>query len=600
MESNVNKLFLEEQDPSTSCQEKRPSKSRSRVWEKVVWFTRKAKGLKDSKSSSSEVQKSNINANVDCGAGKRKTLGIEKSENKQRVRKNRSFKYLKRRKVRQFGDDLSSEVVEEEVNVQDCGTATGTFHDFQSERRISRNDRTTSNNSLLSEMAREMNSSGQEVKENIKSALSLPLDDLTLNEGTVPSSLSPNFPQVRRSVSFSGPAYNSWPRKKRAHLRNSSQVELLSPPMKQKCVSRIRKRASFSGFDSSKINLKNSFLSLYKGVKSTPHLPQGGHIQNQNGLAIGVIHFYKSPAIYEKGETAQKLFQRKEQPRQAKPGVHLSTNGLSLRKSDITSCAIYETAEKSNENGIPNCSTGMLNENSYCQSNVTCKEQTGSNGTNNCLSFHVKSSDTQNSTISAFLLEGECSSSCITTSPVDSSDEESVKEKPSLSSEKETPTNSTDENILTRNNNINYTALESNVTRDDGYTRRLSNGSNEAMDIPEDYAKTLDSQTNKRASDSSVTLQDGLHPIPEVLSADSKVDTATLSGTQCDTQQAMTLSSCKLPTVDEVDVTPPIPCSHGNLQTSQTGNEMLRHRKPTVNGEQFKKHMEVNTSNSNR
>ncbi|KAL9959313.1 hypothetical protein ACROYT_G032627 [Oculina patagonica] len=608
MDANVNNLFLEVQEPSTSCSQKRPSKSRSRVWEKVVWFTRKAKGVKDSKNTSPEVQKSNNNTNVDCAVSNCKTFGVEKSENKQKVRKTRSFKYLKRRKVRQFGHELSSEAVEEEVNVQDCGTATGTFHDFQSERRISRHERTTSNNSLLSEIARGMNSSQQKVQENVKSALSLPLDDLSLSEGPISDSLSPNFPRVRRSVSFSGPAYNSWPRKKRTYLRNSgSRVELLSPPVKQKCVSGIRKRASFSGFDSSKINLKNSYLSLYKGVKSTPHLPQGGHIRNQNGLTIGAIHFYKSPAIYQKDETTLKLFQRKSQTRQAdgESGVYRSTDGTEMgkdrtidtvlpRESDTISFTISETNE--NSNNIANCS--MSGEHN-CQSNSTCEGQTSSNdvtnSTNNCLSFHIKSSDMQNSTISAFLLEGECSSSCcMTTSPVDSSDEDSVKEKPLVSAEKGTPVNSTDESILTRDNGINYTVLESNI-HENGPIRRLSNGSDEAMDIPEYYSKTPELETKENVSCSPQIHQDNTLPVTvsDVISANNKENTDIFNATQHDTCRTVALSS--LPTVDEVskvDMTPTISCSYGNPQTLQAGNKMLWQRKPTVNGEQFKKYTE--------
>lgn len=620
MEPNENNLFREVQEPyiaSASCSEKRSgsSKSRSRVWEKVVWFTRKAKGTKDSKNSSPEGQKSNNNTSADCGDCK--TPGIGKSDCKQKVRKTRSFKYLKRRKVRQFGDDLSSQAVEEEVNLQDCGTATGTFHDFQSERRISRHERTASNNSLLSEIARGMNSSQQKVKENVKSVLSLPLDDLSLNEGPISDSLSPSFPRVRRSVSFSGPAYNSWPRKKRTYLRSSPRVELLSPPMKQKCVSGIRKRASFNGFDSSKIHLKNSYLSLFKGVKSTPHLPQEGHIRNQNGLTIGAIHFYKSPAIYQKGDATLKLFQRKTQPKQtdgeSATGAHWLTHKsigiaekdgeistLLSRESDTTTHRIPETTEKHDANVHSNCS--LSNEHN-CQSNLTCKEtidrvNVSNSCTNNCISFHMKNSDVQNATISAFLLEGECSSSCITTSPVDSSDEDSVKEKPLLSSRAPgdmTPVHSTDEN-----SNITYAVLESKTTCEGGLIRRNSNGSVEAMDIPECYDKAPYFQSNEKTLHSSDSYQESSlsASVSEVVSTDDKIDPAIFSATQCNTQRATALSSCSLPSVDDsevnkVDVTPSSPCTNGNLQSLRTGKEMIWQGKPIVNGVQFKKHTEV-------
>ena len=603
MEANVNNLFLDVQEPSTSSEKRSSKLSRSRVWEKVVWFTRKTKGGKDSKNSSSEVQKSNTS--VDCGNCK--TFGIEKSDNKQNVRKTRSFKYLKRRKVRQFGQDLSSVVVEEVVNVQDCGTATGTFHDFQSERRISRHERTTSNNSLLSEIARGMNSSQQKVKENIKSVLSLPLDDLSLAESPISAdSLSPNLPRVRRSVSFSGPAYNSWPRKKRTYLGNSSQAELLSPPMKQKCLSGIRKGASFSGFDSSKIKLKNSYMSLCKGAKSTPHLPQRGHIRNQNGLTIGAIHFYKSPAIYQKDETTLKLLQKKRQPRLAddESSLHGSTNGPEMendgkianllpRESDMISYVISETTEKNDANGLANCS---LSDEHNSQSNLTCEGQTSNSDVTNRKN-NARRSDTQNATISAFLLEGECSSSCITASPVDSSDEDFVKEKPTPSSVsgKGIPFNSTDKSILVRDDDNNNAVLESNSIYDNGPMRRLSNRSDEAMDIPECYSKAPEFETKEHAPQSSQVVQDTKlsATVSEVVSADNKVNTAILSTTQHDTHRTVAISSGKLPSVEEISKVDTIPCSYGNLQSLQTENEMLWQRKPAVNGEQFKKHTEV-------
>lgn len=600
MEPNENNLFREIQEEPTTSSGSEKRSSRSRVWEKVVWFTRKAKGAKDSKNSPPEVQKNNNNTRLNCRDCK--TLEVGKSDCKQKVRKTRSFKYLKRRKVRQFGDDLCSVAVEEDGNLQDCGTATGTFHDFNSERRISRNERTTSHNGLLSEIARGMNSSQQKVKENVKSVLSLPLDDLSLNEGPGSDSLSPSFPRVRRSVSFSGPAYNSWPRKKRTYLKSS--VELLSPPVKQKCVSAIRKRASFNGFDSSKINVKNSYLSLFKGVKSTPHLSQGGQIRNQNGLTIGAIHFYKSPAIFQKDDTTLKLFQRRIQPKQTDgktaTGVHCLTPG-SIGEKD----GIPETTEKHDTNVHSSCS---LSDEHNCKSSTTCKkliDTANVNGgcMNNCISFHVKNREVQNATISAFLLEGECSSSCITTSPVDSSDEDLIKEKPLLSSsapEDMTSVHYTGDNTLKGDINISYTVLELEGTCEGGLKRRTSNGSVEAMDIPECYGKAPDFQSNESAVHSSDSYQESSHSAnaSEVVPTDDKIDAAIFGATQCNTQRTVALSFCSLPSVDDsevsrVDMTHTNLCSSGNLQTSQTGNEMIWQRKPIVNGTQFKMHTEV-------
>lgn len=227
MASTQNNIFREGQDQhaitsETSVNKKRASKSRSKVWEKVVWFTSKAKGGKDNKANSETFASSSEGRkNVYC-------LCVENNghhKTNPKVRKVRSFNYLKRRKVRQFGDQLNSVAVVEEASVQDCGTATGTFHDFQSERRISRHERlaTTSNNNLVSEMARGVNLPQCEVKENVKSVLSLPLHDLSLHEGCAGLCTSPSFPTVRRSVSFSGPAYNSWPRRKPRIKKNDEE-----------------------------------------------------------------------------------------------------------------------------------------------------------------------------------------------------------------------------------------------------------------------------------------------------------------------------------------------------------------------------------------
>ena len=620
METNVNNLFREVvQDTGANCSVKRPSKSRSRVWEKVIWFTRKAKGGKDNKAagaSSPDLHKSNVNTNPEF-AGENKALDVEKSTCKHKVRKTRSFKYLKRRKVRQFGDDLSSVVVEEDVNVQDCGTATGTFHDFQSERRISCQERTTctSNNNLVSEIVRGMNPSQLKVKENVKSVLSLPLQDLSLNEEPIADSFSPSFPRMRRSVSFSGPAYNSWPRKKRTHLENSSPAHLQSPPLKQKRLSGIRKRASFSGFDSSRINLKNSYLSLCQEFKSTPHLAQGGHIRNQNGLSIGAIHFYKSPVIYQK-ETTLKLLQPKRQEKVTydNPSVtsssRSSTYGSDIKQDRavsvllpkqpdmITYGGIPETSEQCDTNATLNCS--MLTK---CndESKLVVDEQTSSSqvakNSNNCLSFSVRSSDAQNSTISAFLLEGECSSSCMTTSPVDSSDEDLNKEKLPLSSssiEHVTPVDSTNQDIDVVDDDVNNTALESKSLHEDVSTRRHSNKSNEAMDIPEDYVKVPEFVTNKQKLDSLNIYQDCSLPVvlSDVTSTDNKTKNAVCTATHCDGQNPSALSSCRLPFVDEiskVEVRTAIPGHCGNAQTLWTGTEMIWQRKPTINGPEFKK-----------
>ena len=129
---------------------------------------------------------------------------------------------MKRRKVRQFGDPLGSAAVVEEVNTDECDTATGTFHDFESDRRISRHERPASlhSNNISSEMP-PGNNLPQLENENLKSALALRGNSLLLHGGCVDNiRKSPSFHRVRRAVSFTGPAYNSWPRTKQRNKRN--------------------------------------------------------------------------------------------------------------------------------------------------------------------------------------------------------------------------------------------------------------------------------------------------------------------------------------------------------------------------------------------
>ena len=627
MASAQNNLFrahreqqaISSEENAVTSSEKRRSKSRSRVWEKVVWFTRKAKGGKDSKAnsdsfvSSPELPTSNIPGNTD-------SLRVDNNKSKQKVRKVRSFNYLKRRKVRQFGDELSSIA----DNLPDCGTATGTFHDFQSERRISRHVDTTSNNSLVNEIARGMNPSQHQVKENVKSVLSLPLEDLSLHEGCDRLCISPTFPRVRRSVSFTGPSYNSWPRKKRTYLEGVSRGDLLSPPSKQKRVSGIKKRATFSGFDSSKINLKTSYLSLCKEVKSTPHLPagKGSQIKNQNGLTIGAIHFYKSPAIYQKEETSLEHFQESRRGKYkgaevgARPALHVplicfpldgekeEASSSLLPDSNMCTYEIPIHVQDATDKCDANFST--FEEQGY-HSNSASAIQSGKidvdDDTNTCLSFNIKSSDGQISTISAFLLEGECSSSCIAASP-DSSEEDLDKEKAILlpcSSELEETKSVNVANETNLTSDISCAVLGSNMHED---KLDSSSGSDEPMDIPEYYTKVGDVQSDEHTLDLSEIPQDHSSEVTHsevthsqdhssaVTPGDKKIDNS-FSDTQWSTQNSMPSSPPAVEKEKRDDVRLDFLSSRDKVQTLQTKSGNPWQRKPTVNGPQFKKNTEV-------
>ena len=155
-------IFFEKARTNTLSQAKQASTKSERrnlvlkSGKRLCGLLARRKAVKDNKANSETFASSSEGRkNVYC-------LCVENNghhKTNPKVRKVRSFNYLKRRKVRQFGDQLNSVAVVEEASVQDCGTATGTFHDFQSERRISRHERlaTTSNNNLVSEMARGVN-----------------------------------------------------------------------------------------------------------------------------------------------------------------------------------------------------------------------------------------------------------------------------------------------------------------------------------------------------------------------------------------------------------------------------------------------------------
>lgn len=405
--------------------EKRRSKCRSRVWEKVIWFTKKAKGGKDNKNGSDTSFNSPDVGNSECS--------VDNEKAKTKVLNSMSLRYLKRKKVRRFTNELSSGGDEEEVNILECGTATGTFHDFQSERRISRLELTrgtSNNNSLFSEMAKEMNPTHQRSKGNVKSVLSLPLNDLSFDRSRDDHlCTSPPFHKVRRCFSFSGPCENT--QKRRSHNDDISSYDLSLPPSKEKCLSKIRKRATFSGFDSCRIHLR-SHSTPRKIVQSTPHLPstQVSQIKNQNGLTIGAIHFYKCSAAYQNKHSSKKWLQEI---------VSFSNGGGPEHSTEVNSVVpVDHFLAKSEENRLP---IAVRENDGFCRDALTClpgqcKLNVVPDDINSCdidaekdvNSSCTKRSCGQNSTISAFLLKGEFSSSCIAASP-DSSEENLAKDK---------------------------------------------------------------------------------------------------------------------------------------------------------------------------
>lgn len=327
-------------EPDSRCRNssKRRSKTRSKVWEKVAWFTRKAKSSRENKVESPEEarkdekypslsglrsgedEETNELVEVNSNVSKLTSSSFCKTKTKSGIRKTRSFNYLKRKKLKHYANEAGSSFIQAEnkenadPTSSTCQTATGNFHDFASFGRKCSNG--TNNSTLLvSEMAKQMNfkqKQEEQLKEGVRSSLSLPLSLLSLNEIHVSDEVCSQSCQglvcncMPRNKSFSGPSYNSWPRKKRLLTANQS-YEAFSPPQKQKRTRGLRKTATFSGFDSSKLCLNLNKRELQMG-KSTPLLSGNNQIKNQNGLTIGVIHFFKSSrneySIVSKDESA--------------------------------------------------------------------------------------------------------------------------------------------------------------------------------------------------------------------------------------------------------------------------------------------------------
>ena len=646
MEANVHGLFRDDQLRASSSA-KRPSKSRSRVWEKVVWFTRKAKGGKESKSdpgvfahspglrrrNKHDVTSFGLNTE-DCGTG---TPKIGKAE--QKVRKSRSFNYLRRRKLRQFADDLSCVMPEENRDLQNCHTATGTFHDFKSERRISRQEVCMSSVSLFSELTKGINGS-QPANENVRSILSLPLDELTLNDS--PSRSLCTSPNLARNVRFSGPAYNSWPRKKRTHLGNGCG-DVLSPPLKQKRVSGLKKRATFSGFDSSKLISRNPSFYLRMGARSTPQLEHCGQIKNQNGSTVGVIHFFKSTTGCRSEDRTEKIRKRDSYCSGTKKDQSI-VNGRSHTLVCPQNCDEKETSSNyssifpaefyGSSKNVTKISRGDLEVTKNAASTV-CKNIYHDNvvssdkqmcdadvidGTN-CLTFNIRSADGPNSAISAFVVEGDkCFNNnyCILPSPGNCPGIDSVEEEflsfSGCPVKTETPITVVDDNVLDAGHLKGHVSRGSNIICGEkstvGCCSTLVRPNEDKVINTSEYSHSLGCLTslssppknedNCESVDSSLTEVSqpaATHVSESVASAESGTNCKNhVSGFRHNDSDV----SHMLPFGDELDKSEAPDGSWSRSDKNQSDfqkGKMFWSRKPRVKGLEFKQQMEVKVIN---
>lgn len=589
MASAQNDHFSEDEGSLTISREtirgeKRRSKSRSRVWEKVMWFTKKAKGGKDNKNSSDTYFNSPDDGNTEWS--------VDNEKAKTKVLNSRTLRYLKRKKVRRFTKELGPGGDEEEVNILECGTATGTFHDFQSERRISRLELirgTSNNNCLFSEMAKEMNPTYQKSKGNVKSVLSLPGNGLSFERSRDDHlCTSPLFHQVRRCFSFSGPCENTL--KKRSYNNDISSYDLSLPPSKQKLRPKLRKRATFSGFDSCRIHLRSHSMPC-KIVQSTPHLPstQVNQIKNQNGLTIGAIHFYKSSASYQKKQSSKKLSQE----------IVAFSNGEALEHSTEANSVvpIDHLLAKSEEKRVP---IALGENDGFCCDALTCvpgkcKLNVVSDDKNcghvyadkEVISSHTKRSCGQNSTISAFLLKGEFSSSCIAASP-DSSEENLAKDKIIISCQTKTKglNPSRDSSF---SSGISCPNLASNVDHEMEFDNCVDYGSGCK---PKDFTGSVSNLVEFKADHSSfgsmqnVLLNESSTQIPcEGELSHHNIENEATRGTEDGAKNPMQSPD----KIGKDNIAREFPKVLSELQTSPLAKRIPLSLKPAVDGVQFKK-----------
>lgn len=293
---------------------KEANKSKSRVWKKVTWFTKKTKGGKLDSCQCEELENN----------FQRDLVGIgEAHSNSWSFTRTASRKFRLSSRERQCKSDNTRELfLGQGKNVLGCGkarsracgsgsygavnpgspTATGNFCDFESNGCVnSKVARKTKKASFLTEIARELNPpAGQPLKDvnyELSHHLSKSRSSSSLSYTCVRKS-PVSVHSVRRCKSFSGLFDHSFAQKRRNTQPQRKMLASLSPPLKQKCFG-LRRTTTFRGklhtellnvhIQKSKSDETADFGKLEKGSLSL------GEIRDQDGSIIGIVHFYKSP-----------------------------------------------------------------------------------------------------------------------------------------------------------------------------------------------------------------------------------------------------------------------------------------------------------------
>ena len=290
---------------------KEGSKSKSRVWKKVIWFARRNKSAKNDicqchtdEGIHSSVEDRHSNSWSFTRSASRK-FRISSWERQCKSESSKKSFQVRGKQDEPCTSHESSLPSTRTGSVCSSGanspTATGSFCDFGATSHAGgRSSKRHKNTFVLTEIAREIN---PPVKND-----SLPSSDIhpppkRLSKSSSSVShlsrrcMSPTSGNVRRSKSFPGSQSCISPSKRRFISTPNTPFGSFSPPLKQKCYG-LRRTATFAGrlnTEFPKMCIKKSksvnTAELTRLEKSTSL----GEIRDQSGSIVGVVHFYKSP-----------------------------------------------------------------------------------------------------------------------------------------------------------------------------------------------------------------------------------------------------------------------------------------------------------------
>ena len=321
---NLQREDLENKDMSSrrrcpDCDGRIPKESgkpKSRVWKKVMWFTRRSRSVKNDICQCRSDEELRFNSNLEVEKHSNSWSFTRGASRKFRIssrkRKCKSDSFKKTcinpnvRQIEVCTVNESSSLSTRTDSVCSSGanspTATGSFCDFGASTSQAgwRGSKRHKNTFVLTEIAREINPPLKN-EDTFLSNIHPPLKKLSESSSSVSHIsrrfTSPVLGNVRRSKSFPGSQGSLSPSKRRFMNTTNKTFASFSPPLKQKCYG-LRRTATFSG----KLNteLPKTCMKKSKSINNSDLMKLDktsslGEIRDQSGSIIGIVHFYKSP-----------------------------------------------------------------------------------------------------------------------------------------------------------------------------------------------------------------------------------------------------------------------------------------------------------------